>query len=144
MNSAGSSGVIKPISSISCRLISGRTVWALRPGIGFVIRWDYYKELGYPKVSNEDDLLNVLADMIKKHPKTEDGKNVYAMGACNDWGLWSYFLPMAAVYGYNNWAPSGYVLKVDTNVMSNNYLEPDSPLWKTVAFYYKARKMGIL
>ena len=27
---------------------------------GYVVRWDYYKELGYPPINNEDDYLSVL------------------------------------------------------------------------------------
>lgn len=40
---------------------------------GYVVRWDYYKELGYPPVNNEDDYLNVLLKMHENHPFTEEG-----------------------------------------------------------------------
>ena len=30
---------------------------------GYVVRWDYYKELGYPPINNEDDYLSVLQQM---------------------------------------------------------------------------------
>lgn len=114
------------------------------PSIGFVIRWDYYKELGYPAVNNENDLLNVLKQMMDKHPAADSGAKVYGVGSWSaDWGLWTYFMPMASVYGYSNWGPYGYVYKCDTNDILNNYTDPESPLWKTVAFYNKANQMGI-
>ena len=39
---------------------------------GYVVRWDYYKELGYPPINNENDYLNVLQQMYANHPFTED------------------------------------------------------------------------
>lgn len=33
---------------------------AATTGRAYIVRWDYYKELGYPPINNEDDFLNVL------------------------------------------------------------------------------------
>ena len=35
-------------------------------GVNF-IRWDYYKELGYPRADNFDNILDILAEMVKKN-----------------------------------------------------------------------------
>jgi hypothetical protein len=40
------------------------------PKRGYVVRWDYYKELGYPPINNEDDYLSVLQQMHENHPFT--------------------------------------------------------------------------
>lgn len=123
---------------------SGPDMMGFEASLGVITRWDFYKELGYPKINNEDDLLNILKQMMDKHPKTDEGSKVYGVAAWNDWGLWPYFMPMAILYGYSNFGPNGYVVKTDTNDVSNNYTNADSPLWKTVSFYYKARKLDIL
>ena len=43
---------------------------------GLTIRWDWYKELGYPEVKNEDDFLNVVKQIVDLHPTTENGDKV--------------------------------------------------------------------
>ncbi|AZN42871.1 type 2 periplasmic-binding domain-containing protein [Paenibacillus albus] len=123
---------------------SGPDMMGFEASLGVVTRWDYYKELGYPAINSEDDLLNVLKQMQDKHPKTPEGNKTYGVAAWNDWGLWSYYMPMAILYGYADWGNNGYVQTSDTNEIVNNYTNADSPLWKTVSFYYKARKMGLL
>ena len=50
---------------------------------GYVVRWDYYKELGYPPINNEDDYLDVLLKMHQKHPFTEEGYPTYLYGTDN-------------------------------------------------------------
>lgn len=115
------------------------------PSIGFVVRWDYYKDLGFPQINSEYDLLNVLKQMVDAHPTTADGKKVYGVGGwgADFGGLWTYYLPMASVYGFMNFGGDGYVVKVDTNEIMNNFTNPDSPMWKTLAFFNKANQMGI-
>ncbi|MDG0809922.1 extracellular solute-binding protein [Cohnella rhizosphaerae] len=52
----------------------GKSGWGFDQQVGFNTRWDYYKELGYPEIKSIDDMVNVLADMVKKHPTTAEGK----------------------------------------------------------------------
>ena len=47
---------------------------------GYIVRWDYYKELGYPPIHNEDDYLDVLKRMHENHPYTEEGYPTYLFG----------------------------------------------------------------
>ena len=47
---------------------------------GYILRWDYYKELGYPPINNEDDYLKVLQQMHANHPFTEEGYPTYLYG----------------------------------------------------------------
>lgn len=122
---------------------SGPDMMGFEASLGVITRWDYYKELGFPQIKNEDDLLGILKQMQDKHPKAENGQKVYGVASWNDWGLWDYYMPMAILNGYANWGPNGYLVKQDTNDIINNYSNPDSPYWKTVSFYYKARKMGL-
>ncbi len=111
--------------------------------VGWSTRWDYYKELGYPKIRNEDDMLNVLEQMVKKHSTTSDGKPVYGVSTWNDWGAWGVTMPMAIPYGYVNMSYWGVIPNVSGELI-DNYANPDSPLWKTAAFFFKAKQKGIL
>ncbi len=47
--------------------------------------WDYYKELGSPKLNNLDDLLNALQQMVKKHPTNPTGGKAYGITLWKDW-----------------------------------------------------------
>ncbi|QNK58616.1 hypothetical protein [Paenibacillus sp. PAMC21692] len=111
---------------------------------GFIVRWDLYKEMGYPTIKNEDEHLAVLAEMQKKQPTTEDGKKVYGMGLFNDWGPWAYWVGHGANMGYANWAPHAYITNVHTNEISANYADTSSPLWANLKYLYKANKLGLL
>jgi len=115
----------------------GSTGWGFDQGMGFVTRWDYYKELGYPQIKNMDDMVNVLADMVAKHPKTADGKKVYGVSIWNDWGTWGL--------GSLGFVTGNGTYNVNTGKLANNYTDPTSSnLWDTAYFMYKAQQKGIL
>ncbi|SFS71633.1 hypothetical protein [Paenibacillus sp. BC26] len=109
----------------------GNAGWGFDQQIGFNVRWDYYKELGYPEVKNIDDMVNILADMVAKHPKSPDGKKVYGTAIWNDWGTWGL---------------SGMGLLTNPgDPVVNNYTDvPKSSFWSTSEFLYKAKQKGIL
>ena len=110
--------------------------------VGPVIRWDYYKELGYPEIKNQEGMLKVLADMVAKHPKTEDGKNVYGVSFWSDWGTWPYFYTTAPYLGYRDIGAIG-AIKIDTNELVNGATDFNAPYWSSVNYFYQANKLGI-
>lgn len=68
------------------------------------IRWDLYKELGYPECKNLDDYLEILKDMKKICPKDESGNKTYAVSLWHQWddAMVMYVKAMAtAYYGYD-------------------------------------------
>ena len=68
------------------------------------IRWDLYKQLGYPKVKNLDDYLELLKKMKEICPKDENGRETYAVSLWPDWDgdMVMYVKSMAtAYYGYD-------------------------------------------
>lgn len=111
--------------------------------VGFYTRWDYYKELGYPEINNEDDYLNVLKQMQDAHPTNSEGKKVYALSAWTDWGLWPYMISYPFSHGYMN---------IDYNQLSNEvtgeiedmFTLEDGIFWQAMAFFNKAYQMGIM
>lgn len=111
--------------------------------VGFYTRWDYYKELGYPEVTNEDEYLDLLKQMQDAHPTTSDGKKVYALSAWTDWGLWPYTIAYPFSHGYNN-IDNNQLSNEVTNEIEDMFTKEDGIFWKGLAFFNKAYRMGIM
>ncbi|MFC5406090.1 extracellular solute-binding protein [Cohnella soli] len=121
------------------------------PSEGFNIRWDLYKKLGYPEITNDDELLNLLAEMWKLEPKTKDGKKVYPLGAWFSegagWGDVTVHTLNQMFKGYaplNNNPISYYDLGTRNLYANNPITDTNSPYYDGVKFLYKAQKMGML
>lgn len=108
------------------------------------VRWDLYKALGYPEIKNTDDLLNVLADMVKLQPKTEDGKNVYGVSFYTSSSYWGFVANQEQTTGYGSLNGDFVFKNFDTLEAEYGVLDPESPYWKAMEFYYKANQLGIL
>lgn len=68
------------------------------------IRWDLYKQLGYPEVKDLADLTAVFKDMKELCPTDEQGNETYALSLWSDWDndMVMYVKSMAsAYYGYD-------------------------------------------
>lgn len=52
---------------------------------GFMLRYDYYKEMGSPEVKTVEDFMPILEQMQEAHPTTENGDKVYAISLFSDW-----------------------------------------------------------
>lgn len=68
------------------------------------IRWDLYKELGYPEVKNLDEYVNLMLDMKELAPTDDIGNPTYAVSLWPDWdgNMVMYVKSMAtAYYGYD-------------------------------------------
>ena len=95
---------------------------------GYIVRWDYYKELGYPPVNNEDDYLNVLLQMHRNHPYTEEGYPTYLYGVDNFSG---YDTAFRAELSLDYWAPYKYQNNMFTNEVYDGYTDPAHSMWWT-------------
>ena len=95
---------------------------------GYIVRWDYYKELGYPPVNNEDDYLNVLLQMHENHPFTEDGYPTYLYGTDKFNG---YDTAFRAELSLDYWAPYKYQNNMFTNEIYDGYTDPAHSMWWT-------------
>ena len=109
------------------------------------IRWDYYKEMGYPKVTNLDELADVLIAMQKKHPTTDDGnKKMYATGfGVADLGSSpdTLGLPGGSFLGL-----TAAAIAVDLNDYTHLYdiNDPKNSVMTSAKFYNKLYRAGIL
>lgn len=125
----------------------------LQPVVGQFIRWDLYKELGYPELKDYDtDLLEVLAQMQELENENNEGEKVYAVGGwfgdAQGWGDWHITYNLAYAEGYTCLTPGDRILYSDiaTNevVETNAQTDKDSLFWRAVKWYNKAYQMGIL
>lgn len=108
---------------------------------GAFIRWDLYKELGYPPVKDILDIVPVLKQMVEKHPKTAEGKPVYGAGFWSDWAIWP-----VSVFGFiDGYAEANSLGVIDiSNEKFVPILDESSIFWKYTKFYNKVSQAGIL
>lgn len=113
------------------------------------IRWDLYKDLGYPDITNDDELLNVLKQMQELSPQTPNGETIYAFG--DQWadqqgtGDVTFYHDYPLSKGYEalegNYAA---FFNHATREVENLLVDPDSVFWDGIEFYFKANQMGLI
>ena len=96
---------------------------------GYVLRWDYYKELGYPPVNNEDDYLNVLMQMHENHPFTEEGLPTYLYGTDSFSG---YDTAFRSELSLDYWVAYKYQNNIFTNEIYDGYTDTAHSMWWAV------------
>ena len=107
---------------------------------GYTVRWDYYKELGYPPINNEDDYLNVLLQMHANHPYTEEGYPTYLFGTNTFSG---YSTAFRAEVSLDYWAAYKYQNNIFTNEIFDGYTDPEHSMWWTsMAWFNKLYRAG--
>ncbi|MBP1990931.1 extracellular solute-binding protein [Paenibacillus eucommiae] len=113
---------------------------------GVYLRWDYYKELGYPEIKTYDDYLNVVAEMLKKHPTNEDGKKYYGFSPWFEWGPRIITDTMTVRHEGYETAGATQVLEIERNTFAtrNAFLDENSSFWNGVEFWNKANQKGLL
>ena len=108
------------------------------------LRWDLYKELGYPEINNLDDLVEVLAQMKEICPTGDNGKTTYGMSIFNDWDgdMVMYVKSLAtAYYGYDEF---GFGLYDPETQTYHPCLEEDGPYLTALKFYNNLYQRGLL
>lgn len=108
------------------------------------IRWDLYKELGYPEIKDLDGLVEVLAQMKEICPTDDNGKTTYGMSIFNDWdgNMVMYVKSLAtAYYGYDEF---GFGFYDTENQVYIPCLEEDGPYINCLKFYNTLYRRGLL
>ena len=115
----------------------------LEPTFGPYIRWDYYKELGYPKMENLDDFLDVLEDMQKLARENEGSDDIYAISLFKDWddNMMNNAKQPACMYGYDE---VGFVLSKADGTEEQSILDDDSIYMDVLDFFYEANQRGLV
>ena len=108
------------------------------------LRWDLYKELGYPEIKNLDDMVSVLEQMKEICPTDDNGKPTYGVSLFSDWdGDMVMFVKSTATayYGYDEF---GFGLYDPTTQKYYPCLEEDGPYLTILAFYNELYRKGLL
>lgn len=108
------------------------------------LRWDYYHQLGAPKIKNMDQLLDVLKEMQGKHPKTDSGKRDYAFSLFPDWDGTGMSNVNFIVHFLGYEAGTGFI---DGTVDGKHWydkLNDNGPYYKVLKWYFKANQMGLV
>lgn len=111
---------------------------------GIYIRWDLYKELGYPEMETYEDLLDVMKDMQDIAGVSDSGKKVYAFSLFKDWdgAMIKAGQDIPSNYG---WSTESFVLqKADDSEEPMGFLDEGSPYIRNLKFYFTANQMGLL
>ena len=108
------------------------------------LRWDLYKELGYPEVKTLDDVVTLLEDMKEICPTDDNGKNTFGVSLFNDWdGDMAMFVKSTATayYGYDEF---GFGLYDPTEQKYYPALEEGGPYLTCLKFYNTLFQKGLL
>lgn len=107
------------------------------------LRWDYYKELGYPKMGTLEDLLDVMEDMQKAHPESDSGKKAYAFSLFKDWDgdLMQNAGAITSLYG---WELQGFAAFNVENGDIECITDDDSAYVRALKFWFDANQRGLV
>lgn len=108
------------------------------------LRWDLYKELGYPEIKTLDDMVEVLEDMKEICPTDDNGKTTYGVSLFNDWDgdMVMYVKSLAqAYYGYDEF---GFGLYDPSTQTYHPCLEENGPYIEALKFYNTLYQRGLL
>lgn len=107
------------------------------------IRWDIYKEIGYPEMKNMDDFLDVLEKMQAQARKDEGSDDIYALSLFKDWDgeVMQNAAALPCLYGYQQ---LGFCMtKVDGSDIQS-VTDKSGIYVKSLNFIYEANKRGLI
>lgn len=115
----------------------------LEPTFGPYIRWDYYKELGYPEMENLEDFLDVLEQMQELAREEEGSEDIYAISLFKDWddNMMNNAKQLACMYGYDE---VGFVLAKADGSEYQSIIDEDSIYMQVLEFLYEANQRGLV
>ena len=116
---------------------------ALEPGYGPYIRWDLYRELGYPRLETLEDLLPVLKEMQKLMPVTEEGQKTYGFSFFKEWddNMMNAVKQPCCFYGYDE---CGFILAKADGSDYQSIVDEDSLYMRMLKFYFEANQLGLV
>lgn len=107
------------------------------------IRWDLYKQLGYPEVKTLEDFIPILEQMQKLAPTSDTGKKTYGVSLFKDWDgdMVMFVKSTAALYGWDEFGFGLY--NVDTGEYQDALKEGGMYL-RMLKFYNTLYQKGLL
>lgn len=112
--------------------------------VGSYLPWAYYKELGYPIIETEDDLLDVLAKMQANHPVAANGEKVYGFSLFDDWDVEHMSLVAHMMKSYGYCVPTQSILSTGDYQVTVPLIQDESAYHRILRLYFKANQLGLL
>lgn len=109
------------------------------------IRWDLYKQLGYPDIKTLDDFYDLMVSMKEICPTDDNGADTYAVSLWPDWDgdMVMYVKSFATCYwGYEGDQGLGHY-DVDTGEFYYA-LDDNSPYLQSLKFFNKLYQAGLI
>lgn len=107
------------------------------------VRWDLYKELGYPEVNTLEDFVDLLDEMVKLEPTSDTGGKTYGVSLFPDWDgdMVMMVKSTGALYGYDEF---GFGLYDVTNQVYEDALMEGGMYLRALKFYNTLYQRGLL
>ena len=115
----------------------------VEPVYGPYIRWDLYRELGYPEIDTMEDLLPILKQMQEQYPTAENGAKTYGFSFFKDWddNMMNAVKQPCCMYGYDEY---GVVLGKADGSDYQSIIDDDSVYVRMLNFFYEANQLGLI
>ncbi|RKI41508.1 extracellular solute-binding protein [bacterium D16-51] len=108
------------------------------------IRWDLYKELGYPKIKNLDDYEKLLEDMVNLCPKDDSGNKTYAISLWSEWDDAMVMYVKAFATAYFGYDELGVGLYDPATGVLHGALEENGPYLTILKFFNNLYQKGLV
>lgn len=108
------------------------------------VRWDLYKQLGYPEIKDLDDYFDLMVAMKEICPTDEAGNPTYATSLFSDWDdnmVMNVKSFASAYYGYDEFEIGLYDA---VNGVFHGALEEGGPYLEALKFYNRLYQAGLL
>lgn len=107
------------------------------------IRWDLYKQLGYPKVTTLEDYIDILAQMKELCPTSDSGNETFGVSLFNDWDgdVVMFVKATGALYGYDEMGVGLYDVN---NQKWEGSLQDGGMYLRCLAFYNQLYQKGLV
>ncbi len=107
------------------------------------IRWDLYRDLGYPEVNTLEDYIDVLAQMKELCPTSDSGHETYGVSLFDDWdgNMVMFVKATGALYGYDEFGTGLYEVETQT---WQDCLQEGGFYLRSLKFYNQLFQKGLL
>lgn len=106
------------------------------------LHWDYYRDLGSPKLNNLDDLLDLLELMQKTYPTNDAGDPAYAIGLWKDWDGFGMENVLQILKWYGEEANDSILISVNNTIRP--LMDEDGGYYKILKFLFEANQRGLI
>lgn len=108
------------------------------------IRWDLYKEIGYPEVNELEDLIDVFVKMKEACPTDDNGNPTYAVSLWPDWDGDMVMYVKSTATAFLGYDELGIGLYDPTTGDYYDCLMDDGPYYRALKFYNQLYQKGLL